>query len=149
MNIPDNLQNFPEPSLILIGDFGKTIIHKAHGINIDELRVVESRDPAFPDSESTVIVSKGIRAHSDAAHNKEEDRKHYAKDIVEALTDFVDDHDIKDIQLIMPTELYNLINQYLSRDVQDLITRHLNKDLTKSDLVEALERLLEIPKDIN
>ncbi len=148
MILPENLQHFTNPTLILIGNFGQTIIYKAQEININELRAIESRDPAYPDSESTVIVSKGIRAHSDAAHNKEEDRKHYTKNIVDALTDLIDDHGIQDIQCIMPTELYNLINEYLSRDIKNLITRHLDKDLTKADLLETLERLHQVTKPI-
>lgn len=148
MNLPENLQHFSEPTLILIGDFGKTLIYKAQDPNITVIKNVESRDPAYPDSESTVIVSKGIRAHSDAAHNKEEDRKHYAKDIVQSLTHLCDDQGIKDIQCIMPAELFNLINDYLSRDIKDLITRHLDKDLTKADPLEALERLHQVTKPI-
>lgn len=148
MQLPDNLQHFAEPTLILIGDFGKTIIYKAEDININELRTIEADEPARPDSESSVAISKGRRTQTDSGIDDGEDRKKYAKELALELTDLIDDHGIKDIQLIMPTELHNRLLDNLSKDITELITRHLDKNLTKTDLVEALERLHETPAPI-
>ena len=149
MNLPENLQHFPNPTLILIGDFGKTIIYKAQDINIDELRTHEADEPAMPNSEASVAVGAGRMANTDSGIDEGEDRKKYTNNLTQLLTDIVDDHGIKDIQLIMPPELLRRFEQELSKDIQDLISRKLDKDLTKTNLVEALERLHNTPEPIN
>jgi len=148
MLLPENLQNFPNPTLILIGDFGKTLIYKAQDIEIAELRTLEAAEPAHPDSDASVSVGKGRMANTDSKIDEGEDRKQYAKMLAKETTDLVDDHAIKEIQLIMPAELARRLEEELSKDVVDLFTRKLEKNLSKTNLVEALERLHETPEPI-
>ncbi len=145
MQLPENLQIFSEPSLILIGNFGKTNFYLAHEIDIDLKNTVEAPETAHPDSESTVVVNGGRRALSDAANNEEEDRKQYAKQLAQNITDATDDYDVGNIQMIMPQELIRRIKNELSKDTQTLIIRELDKDLVKTDLKESLTRLSETP----
>lgn len=148
MMLPENLQHFHEPTLILIGDFGKTIIYKAQDIDIDELRSIKAPEPPQPETDSSVVVGPGVHAKTDTKPDDGEQRKQFSKELSQTITDLVDDHGIKDIQLIMPAELIRRLEEELTKDITDLISRTLDKNLTKINLVEALERLLEIPKQI-
>jgi len=148
MLLPENLQHFSEPTLILIGDFGKITIYKAQDLEINELHTHESADPARPDSEASVAIGDGRMTNTDSGIDEGEDRNKYSKDLAQLVTDLVNDHDIKDIQLIMPPELLRRFEDELSNNIKDLLTRKLDKDLTKSNLVEALERLHEVPEPI-
>jgi len=148
MQLPDNLQHFSKPTLVLIGDFGKTKFYLAEEIEINELREVEAPAPAHSDPESSVVVGAGRHAKSDSATDEGEDRKHYSKTLAQTLTDLVDDHDIKEIQIIMPAELLRRLESDLSKDIQNLIIKTIEKDLSKTNLVEALERLHQTPEPI-
>ncbi len=145
MQLPENLQIFSEPSLILIGNFGKTHFYIANEIDCDQINTVEAPETARPDSESSVVINSGRRAQSDAANNEEEDRKQYAKNLARTVTDTGDDHNIKNIQIIMPQELIRRVKNELAGDINNLIIRELDKDLVKTDLKEALTRLAETP----
>ena len=145
MQLPENLQIFSEPSLILIGNFGKTNFYLAHEIDVSLKNTVEAPETAHPDSESTVVVNGGRRALSDAANNEEEDRKQYAKQLAQNIINIMEDQNINNIQMIMPQELIRRIKNELSKDAQTSIIRELDKDLVKTDLKEALSRLSEMP----
>lgn len=148
MQLPENLQIFTNPSLILIGNFGKTDFYIAHEIDIDHVNTIEAPETARPDSESSVVINAGRRALSDAANNEEEDRKQYAKILARTITDTADDRDVNNIQIIMPQELIRRVKNELSGDMQSLIIRELDKDLVKTDLKETLTRLTEIPVSV-
>jgi protein required for attachment to host cells len=148
MQLPNNLQHFPDTTLILIGNFGETTIYKTQEIIIDELRKIKSALPAHPDTDASKTVGKDRLTNTDSGIDEGEDRKQYTKQLAKEITDLVDDHDIKDIQLIMPSELLRRLEEELSKDITDLITRKLDKDLSKTNLVEALERLHEVTKPI-
>ena len=148
MILPDNLQHFPEPNLILIGDFGKTTIHLAHEIEINNLQTIEGPEPSHQDSDSSVVIGAGRHAKTDTKTDDGELRNKYTKELTQTITDLVDDHGIKEIQLIMPAELIRRLKDELSKDVSELITRTLDKNLTKTDLIEVLERLHEVTEPI-
>jgi protein required for attachment to host cells len=148
MNLPENLQHFHEPTLILIGNFGKTSIYKAQDSEINELNSLEADEPARPNSEASVAVGNGRMTNSDSGIDEGEDRKQYSKQLVQQVTDLIDDHGIKDIQLIMPAELLRRFTEDLSNDIKDIVSRKLDKDLTKSHLIETLERLRQVTEPI-
>jgi protein required for attachment to host cells len=145
MQLPEHLQIFSEPSLILIGNFGKTNFYIAHEINIDLITTLEAPEISRPDSESSVVINSGRRALSDSANNEEEDRKQYSKQLARAIIDLSNNHNAQNIQLIMPQELIRRVKNEIPVDVINLIIRELDKDLVKTELKETLERLSEIP----
>ncbi|MFZ6015414.1 MAG: host attachment protein [Patescibacteria group bacterium] len=148
MLLPESLQHFPDPTLIVIADFGKCKVYKAENIDFDEIASLEADEPPRPDSESSVAVGPGRRTKNDAETDEGEDRKKYAKEIAGAITDKSDDHGIKEIQLIMPAELLRRVQDVLSKDVLNIITKSLDKDLMKNDLMDAMQRLAKIPKKL-
>ncbi|MDF1496456.1 MAG: host attachment protein [Patescibacteria group bacterium] len=148
MLLPENLQNFSEPTLILIGNFGKTNIHLTDEIEINSIATIEAPNPTYEGGDSSVVVGDGRHSKTETGADDGENRKKYTKELTKTITDLVDDHGIKDIQLIMPAELIRRIEEELSNDISELITRKLDKDLTKTDFVEALERLHETMEPI-
>ncbi|GEM_PF-1276384 len=148
MQLPKHLQIFTNPSLILIGNFGKTNFYIAHEININQIDIIEATKTTQQYSENSTIANNDRRTLNDITNNEEEDRRQYVKILAQKITNIANDHSVNNIQIIMPQELIHRIKNELSDDIKILIIRELDKDLVKTDLNEALTRLAEKPVPI-
>ncbi|MBU2566987.1 host attachment protein [Patescibacteria group bacterium] len=149
MMIPENLQIFSEPTLIITSDFSKSKIYLAHELEINEIAATDAPPQSRPDSEGAVIGAGGRMMNPDSDIDQGVDRTKFSKDLAGTISKEIAKNNISDLQLIMPSEMLRRIQDDLPNENKDLVSKTIDKDLMKESLIDILERLHQIPKPIN
>lgn len=149
MQLPQDLQTFHVPTLIVMADFREARCYLADDQILRALHIINAPDPARPDTEGSVNIGGARYANPDSAVDEGGDRKHYMKECAHKLAEMVQTYQIQDVQLVMPSELLRRIQDEVPADVKDLVSKTLPKSLMKEDLLEVIARLKEIPVPVS
>ena len=132
MIIPEHLQHYIDPTLVLVGDFEHVIIYRAQGDTIEELITMESPEPKQTDSEcpvSQIDLDRGIR------------REKFSKDLVAELARLLRSEETLKVQIVLPAEMCRRITEDMPNDVANRIHKILKEDLAQEKLIDVLEKL--------
>ena len=148
MIIPENLQAFPHPALLIISDFSGAKIYLADQTEINEIANAEAPPPSKPDSEGAIVGSGSRVMNPSPDVDQGSERNRYSKNLAEKLSDLITEHNIAELQLIMPPEMLRRLQEDLPNKDRELVTKTIDKDLMKEEMINILERLHQIPKPI-
>lgn len=143
MQIPQHLQHYAHPTLIVVGDFEHVKIYLAHEDTIEEMESLNAPEPKQPDTEGSVNVG-GDRWMSPSTDVDDGTRRgQFAVSVSEYLTEALRGGDADRVFVVMPTEECRRILEELPNDLKDQVTKTLEEDLANELLVEVLERLAQ------
>jgi protein required for attachment to host cells len=136
MQIPEGLQHFSKPTLVVTADKFEAKIYLAGGDSIEELEGLAAPMERSSDNEAT--------NYSPESEMKDTERfKHFVKSLAAHFAEISRKHEITQIHLVMPAEVEHALDQELANDVKSLVGRKIHKDLAHQGLVEILKALFE------
>lgn len=143
MQLPQDLQHFPVPTLIVVGNSIGAKFFLAGGDAVQEIDTVSLPRESSSDREGA--FNNVDTGRSNAPEPKDEEERlhhliHLFQDKIEAL---VRHHQAAEVCLIMDAELAHGVKHHLPKDVAPKITRELHHDLAKSSIIDAIRKLLQ------
>ncbi len=133
MKLPEHLQHFPQQSLLVVADHVVARLFIAGGDSLEELDgLAEPRDIPS-DNEGKMFMSD--------VHD-EPRLKQFCKKLALEIQKLVISHDVSNIHLVMPADVFNFVNEDLSQETKRKLGRGLTLDLMKEDPLKIVERLL-------
>jgi len=143
MIIPEKLQHFLHPTLIVLGDFEHAKLYRAFGDTVDEVATLKAPEPSRPPSQGSVSPGGGRFMNPSADMDEGADRAQFTKRIVNQIETLLKDGDIIHVNLVMPAEMCHRIQDELPENSQDAVTKLIEADLVQASMVDVLERLVE------
>ena len=141
MQIPQELQHYAQPTLIIVGDFERAVIHLAHDINLDDIATIEAPELHQPDVEGSVTIGGGRTANPSTDVDEGARRVRYTKQIVEKILELFKSKDIKSINFVMPTEMCRRLQDGLPANIKTSIAKILEVNVAKAPMLDILRRL--------
>ncbi|MFA6100185.1 MAG: host attachment protein [Patescibacteria group bacterium] len=145
MIIPEKLQHFVHPTLIVIGDFEHAKFYRAFEDTLDEVAALKAPEPSRPPSQGSVSPGGGRFMNPSADMDEGADRAKFTKQIVNQVETLLKEGDTIHVNLVMPAEICHRIQDELPKNSQDAVTKIIEADLVQASLVDVLERLVETP----
>lgn len=143
MQIPQALQHFAEPALIVTADHMQTRILLAFEDSLEEVERLEERPTLDTDNETSFVNvdTHGVNG-PERSHQDQERFRHFIQTVATRITKLVRDEDAaRSLHIIAPTDVAHALRKDLPNDVADLIGKEIHADIMKEDDVQILERL--------
>ncbi len=133
MNIPEALQHFPEPALIVVCDHEQVRFLLAFEDSLEEVESLEMPKDALSDNEGKEIGQE----------LSDEERMHrFARVIGMRASQFIRDEDAATtLHLIAPPDIAHLIKKELAPEAANILAKEIHANVMKEDEVQLLERL--------
>lgn len=134
MQIPESLQHFPEPALIVTADHFHARLWLAFEDSMEEVESFEMTKTALSDKEGMDIGQEMT----------DEERLHkFARVISERVTHLVrDEQAATTVHLIAPPDFAPLIKKDLAPEAMNAIGKELHVNVMKEDESQILERIV-------
>ncbi|MBE7436770.1 MAG: host attachment protein [Anaerolineales bacterium] len=146
MQLPKDLQHFPDPTLIVLTDEQEARIFLAGGDAYQTLDSLALPREFKSDAEGSFVSSDGSRVGGPSSDLHDTPRKEaFAKTVAEAITRYVREGHAVVVHLVSPPEMLHLIQARLPADVKPHIAKTLAKDLMKNDILDVIKRLFTLP----
>lgn len=146
MQLPKELQHFPESTLIVLTDEQEAKFLLAGGDSLEHLDSISLAREPMSDSEGSFASSEGTHVGSGLSDKHDTPRKKkFAAMVSEQIAQLIQNGKAEDIRLVSPPEMLHLIEKKLPNDVKDHILSKLDKDLMKMSDVEVIERIFQTP----
>lgn len=143
MILPEKLQHFHHPTLVVIGDFNDVTLYRALNPDIEVISRIKSPKPPITPPEGSVSPGGERFSNPSADIDEGPDRSKYAKQIIDQVEAILAG-DIKYINLVMPAELCRRFKENLQEKHKGLVTKVIEADLANEPLLEIIERLEKI-----
>lgn len=142
MKIPNKLQKFDHPTLVIVGDFDKASLYLANDDKIEEIKKLKA--PIKKVLTKTGRVKGGGERFYGPSSDVDEggSRLELAKNIYSEIKKL--GSGIKFINLVIPTEMVRRIKGEMPKATQTKITKVIEKDLSKKKLIDVVKRLEQI-----
>ncbi len=135
MQLPQELQRFEFPALILIADKIHAQFWLAHNDTMEEVDLLELERDTPSDSEGREL---GVEL-------KDDNRLHqFIHMIVSRLDEIMSEGVADTVHLVMEAELSNMVVEHSSHTVQESVGKVLHLNLMKEEPLEVVTRLLEV-----
>ncbi|MDD2786323.1 MAG: hypothetical protein PHS79_05580 [Patescibacteria group bacterium] len=141
MQIPQELQHYEHPTLIVVGDFEHAVIHLAHDKDLTEVATIEAPELHQPDTEGSVTIGGGRTANPSTDVDEGARRVRYTKQIVDKIVELQKSNDIQFINLIMPAEMCRRLQDGLPSNMKTNVTKVLEVNIAKAPMLDVLRRL--------
>jgi len=145
MQIPNELQHFPEATLIVQTDEQEAKFLLVGGDSLEHLDSLSLARERESDKDGMTQTPGGYISGLADKHDTPRKKK-FAAMVSERIVQLVQNGQVEYVRLISPPEMMNLIEKKLPDDVAERIRSRLPKDLMKMSDVEVLERLFEKPE---
>lgn len=142
MQLPQELQKFQTPALIVAADSTTAKIFLAGGDSLEQISSVELPRERKQDNEGSFASADGSRVAGPVDEDDAPRLKSFIKQMATAVISLMRMHKLEHLDLIMPAEIERALVDELPSDVDTLIRRKLHKDLMNESPVEMLKRLL-------
>ena len=141
MQIPQHLQHYGAPTLIVVGDHEQAKVYLAHDENVELMETLNAPEPKQPDTEGSVNIG-GDRWMSPSTDVDDGTRRgQFTAVMAEYLEEALRGGDAENLQLVMPADMAHRMQESLPGDLMGCLTKTLEIDLVKTPLTEVLERL--------
>ncbi|MDO8617694.1 MAG: host attachment protein [Candidatus Uhrbacteria bacterium] len=140
MFLPEQLQHFSEPTLIVLADHIHAQFWLAHQTTLEQKDTFSLPRERKTDNE-TSFVNTDHDSGSSPEPSDDDRLHHFVKMTAEHLTSLISTNHARAIYLVMSAELAHVLKQKLSPDTQTLIKKELRADLMKEDILEVIKRL--------
>jgi hypothetical protein len=143
MKLPEHLQHFPKPTLVIASDSVSAKFFLLGGDSLEELDGVTVPRERRQDDEGSFSSDGNARTGDPNADMSDAPRMHeFIHQLIEHTGELVAKHSITHIHLVMPAEVEHQFASHLSNDDRGLVGQTLHLDLMKSSPIEIVERLL-------
>ena len=147
MHIPENLQHFPEATLIVLTDEEHARLLIADGDTLEPVDELKHPRTQMSDSEGSFASSEGTHVGSGLSDKHDTPRKKaFAADIAKQIAQLIQNGRAERIRLVSPPEMLHLIEKKLPDETQERIASRLEKNLMKESDVDVLSRIFELPE---
>jgi len=144
MQLPHDLQKFPQETLIIAADSVMAKFFLAGGDSLEQIYAVEVPREKKQDNEGSFVSSDGSRVAGPVEEKDAPRFKTFVKQIATKTGELVRKHGMRQIDLVMPAEVaHSLVNE-LANDSKSLVGRTLHKDLMFEQPVEMVRHLLKV-----
>ena len=134
MQLPQELQHFEFPSLILVADHVHAQFWLAHEETLEEVDLIALPKDEHSDNEGRVLgqeLSDDNRLHQ------------YIHLVVDRLEQIMSEGVADSLHLVMPADLAHAIVEHSSKEVQEQVGKEVHLDLMKEEPLEVVKRVLE------
>lgn len=147
MQLPKDLQHFPDPTLIVLTDEQEARIFLAGGDAYQTLDSLALPREFKSDAEGSFVSSDGSRVGGPSSDLHDTPRKEaFANNVAETITSHVRQHHASSVHMVSPPEMLHRIQAHLPADVKPHITKTLAKNLMKNDILDVIKRLFALPE---
>jgi hypothetical protein len=143
MQLPQDLQHFSVPTLIVVGDSVGAKFFLAGGDAVEEVDAVSLPRETSSDSEGSFNNVDTGRSNAPEPKDEEERLHRLVHVYQEKIEELIRHHDAAEVCLVMNAELAHGVTHHLPGDVLPKITRELHHDMAKSGLEEIIRKLLQ------
>ncbi|MEI7511982.1 MAG: host attachment protein [Candidatus Uhrbacteria bacterium] len=134
MIIPEALQHFAEPSLIVVSDHFRAKLLLAFEDSLEEVEAVELPRAETSDAEGKAI---GQEISDDARLSR------FVRMVAEQINTLIrDEQAAMSLNLVAPADVVNAIKKELSPEAATAISKEIHADVMKEDEVTLLERIV-------
>lgn len=134
MQLPQELQHFEFPSLILVADHVHAQFWLAHEETLEEVDLVALPKETHSDNEGLAIGQE----------LSDENRLHqYIHMVVDRLEQIMSEGVADSLHLVMPADLAHAIIEHSSQEVQEQVGKEIHLDLMKEEPLDVVKRVLE------
>ena len=141
MQIPHDLQHFPEPTLIVIADHLTAKFFLAGGDAVQELDGVALPRDRRTDKDTAFVDVDSGRVSSGEPKDEEERLNRYGKLVAVAIERYLHQHTAAHFYLVMVGDVADAVKRHLDKPAHALIKKEIAKDVMKEPLVDVLRRL--------
>jgi hypothetical protein len=134
MQLPQELQRFEFPSLILVADRVHAQFWLAHGDTLEEVDLIRLDKDEHSDKEGREIgqeLSDDNRLHQ------------YIHLVVDRLEQIMNEGVADSLHLVMETELADAVIDHSSQEIQEQVGKQVHADLMKEEPLDVIRRVLE------
>ncbi len=141
MQIPQHLQHYAAPTLIVVGDHETAKVYLAHDENIEEMETLTAPERKQPDVEGSVNV-RGERFSNPSTDEDDGVRRaQFTATLADYLEEALRGGDADALQIVMPADMCRRLQDALPGNLQGSVGKTLEIDLAKMPLTQTLERL--------
>ena len=134
MQIPESLQHFPEPALIVVSDHMHAKLLLAFEDDIEEVESLELPRTELSDNEGKVLGQE---------LSDDERLKHFVSMVANAINVMIRDEDAAmHLHIIAPADVANAIKKDLAPEATRVLGKEVHADVMKEDFEKLLERLV-------
>ncbi|HEU0050498.1 MAG TPA: host attachment protein [Patescibacteria group bacterium] len=140
MRLPEQIQHFIHPTLLVLADHVHAKIWFAHEDEISEIAHLTVPHELKSDNEGSFMSS----AESVGQPEQKEKQHHLnvlIKHIAEALSKELENRDVTYIDMIMPADILHPLELEFPKTTIAMINRRLEADLIKEDILQVAKRL--------
>lgn len=135
MQIPESLQHFPEPALIVTADHVQVRLWLTFEDSMDEVETLEMPTESKSDDEGAIIGNEPL---------DDERLHHFVRAIAERINQLIRDEEAATtVHLIVPQDMMALLKKELAPEVASKLAKELPVDVMNEDEVKILERIVE------
>lgn len=143
MQIPDHLQHFHEPALIVTTDHEQARYWLAFEDTLEEVDTVEVRPTLDTDNEGSFVNTDSGAVN--APEHEHVDRERFRK-FIEAVSNRIIElvrHEdaARTVHLVAPADVAHALHAELPKDVEPLIAKEIHVEVMKEDPLKILERI--------
>lgn len=143
MQLPQDLQHFSVPTLIVVGDSVSAKFFLAGGDAVEEVGAVSLPRESSTDNEGSFNNVDTGRSNAPEPKDEEERLHHLIHLFQEKIEELVRHHQAAEVCLVMNAELAHGVKHHLPEDVLPSITRELHRDMAKTGLEDIIRKLLQ------
>lgn len=141
MQIPQDLQHFPHPTLIVLADNIHAKFWMAHEDEADEVdEIVLERERATDHETQFVNTNHGGSVSTPEKHDEDRQQK-FVHSVKARIEEIAREGLTEEVMLVMPAELSHAISNHLEGDVKGMVKKTLPVDLMKDAMTDVLRRL--------
>ncbi len=134
MQLPQELQHFEFPSLILVADHVHAQFWLAHEETLEEVDLIALAKETHSDNEGL----------ANGQEPSDENRLHqYIHMVVDRLEQIMSEGVADSLHLVMPADLAHMVIEHSSTEVQEQVGKEVHLDLMKEDPLDVVRRVLE------
>ena len=132
MQLPQDLQHFPVQTLLVASDSVHAKFWLLHAEELEEL-------PAISIPRESQQPSEG----GPQDENMDAERFHrFVHEVMERITDIVQEHQIAQFHLVMPAEIEHAVMGHLPQDVIAKVQKRLHHDVMNESATEIVRRIV-------
>ena len=145
MQLPQKLQHFPVPTLIVLADHVHAQFWLAHREELNQQETFSLPRERKTDHETSFVNTD--HGGGNGPELLDDDRQqHFIRLVADHLASLIFKNHIQAICLVMKAELAHALKKKLSQDKIAMIKKELHADLMKDDILDVIRRIFADPK---
>lgn len=143
MQIPESLQHFPEPALVVLADHVHARLMLAFEDSFEEVESFEMPNELKSDNEGGFYNPDTGGVSAPEARLDEERLRKYVRVLGERINQLVrDEHAATTLHLIIPADMSAMLKKELAPEAANIIGKELHANVMKEDETQILERIV-------